>query len=290
MSNKLEKETGIYDLHKLERVNILRKSKSYKKAYEDLEFLRSDELRPIRLQLELMKPQMILNKYKIENTIVCFGSARIFNKEDSIKRIKMIENEISKKPYDKELKIKLKTAKILLKSSKYYEEARKFAQLISKNKINGKKLTIVTGGGPGIMEAANRGAWESNEKSIGLNITLPMEQDPNPYISEEFCFRFHYFAIRKMHFVMRAKAMVAFPGGFGTMDELFEVLTLVQTGKKRHIPIVLVGKDYWNNVINFKLMANMGYISKEDLNIFSYADTAMQTFEIIKNYYKNHKL
>lgn len=290
MNNKLKKETGIYDSNKLARVNILKKSKSYRKAYEDLEFLRSDELRPIRLQLELMKPQMIFNKHKIENTIVCFGSARIFNREDSIKRIKMIENEMSKKPHDKELKIKLENAKTLLKSSKYYDQARKFAQLVSKNKINGKKLIIVTGGGPGIMEAANRGAWEANEKSIGLNITLPMEQDPNPYISEEFCFRFHYFAIRKMHFVMRAKAMVAFPGGFGTMDELFEVLTLVQTGKKRHIPIILVGKDYWKNVINFKLMAKMGYISKEDLDIFSYADTANETFEIIKNYYKNHKL
>ncbi|MEF3281022.1 MAG: TIGR00730 family Rossman fold protein [Elusimicrobiota bacterium] len=286
----MKKETGIYDNIKLERVNRLKHAKSYRKAYEDLEFLRSDELRPIRLQLELMKPHMILNKYKIENTIVCFGSARIFNREDSLKRIKVIEDELKKNPSDKELIEKLKSAKVLLKSEKYYDEALKFAKLVSKNKINGKKLIIVTGGGPGIMEAANRGAWECGEKSIGLNITLPMEQDPNPYISEEFCFRFHYFAIRKMHFVMRAKAMVAFPGGFGTLDELFEVLTLLQTGKKRRIPVILVGKKYWKKVINFNLMAKCGYISYDDLNIFTYVETANEAWKFITEFYKKNKI
>jgi len=290
MDRNLSRESGIYNGEKIEKVNKLKKSKTYKKAYEDLEFLRSDEVRPIRLQLELLKPQIILNQHGIENTIVCFGSARIFNREDSIKRIKILEDEFKKKPNDKFIKEKLETSRILLKSSNYYEEAKKFAKIASLNKINGKKLIIVTGGGPGIMEAANRGAWEANEKSIGLNITLPMEQDPNPYISEDFCFRFHYFAIRKMHFVMRAKAMVAFPGGFGTMDELFEVLTLVQTGKKRRIPIILLGKNYWKKVINFKLIASMGYISKEELGIFLYADTASQAWDIIVNFYKTHKL
>lgn len=290
MDRNLSRESGIYNGEKIEKVNKLKKSKTYKKAYEDLEFLRSDEVRPIRLQLELLKPQIILNQHGIENTIVCFGSARIFNREDSIKRIKILEDEFKKKPNDKFIKEKLETSRMLLKSSNYYEEAKKFAKIASLNKINGKKLIIVTGGGPGIMEAANRGAWEANEKSIGLNITLPMEQDPNPYISEDFCFRFHYFAIRKMHFVMRAKAMVAFPGGFGTMDELFEVLTLVQTGKKRRIPIILLGKNYWKKVINFKLIASMGYISKEELSIFLYADTASQAWDIIVNFYKTHKL
>ncbi len=290
MDKKLMKETGIYENDRYEKVNKLKHSKSYKKAYEDLEFLRSDELRPIRLQLELLKPQMILNKHGVENTIVCFGSARIFNKEDSLKRIEMFKKELQKNPNDKELKSKLENAKVLLKSEKYYEEAREFAKLASSNKINGKKLIIVTGGGPGIMEAANRGAWEANAKSIGLNITLPMEQDPNPYISEEFCFRFHYFAIRKMHFVMRAKAMVAFPGGFGTMDELFEVLTLVQTGKKRKIPVILLGKDYWKKVLNFNIMADMGYISREDLSIFTYAETGKEAWNIIEEFYKTHKI
>lgn len=290
MDNKLMKETGIYENDKFERVQKLKKAKSYRKAYEDVEFLRSDELRPIRLQLELLKPQMILNKHGIENTIVCFGSARIFNREDSLKRIKIFEKELKKNPSDISIKEKIENSKILLKSEKYYEEAREFAKIASSKKINGKQLIIVTGGGPGIMEAANRGAWEAGAKSIGLNITLPMEQDPNPYISEEFCFRFHYFAIRKMHFVMRAKAMLAFPGGFGTMDELFEVLTLVQTGKKRRIPIILLGKDYWKKVINFKLMSEMGYISKNDLDIFTYAETAKEAWQIIEEFYKNHKI
>jgi uncharacterized protein (TIGR00730 family) len=286
----VDRETGIYSKENLERVERLKRCSSYKKAYEDLSFLRSDELRPIRLQLELLKPEIILNRNKIENTIVCFGSARIFSKEDSIKRIKILEKELKKNPNDKSLKEKLKAAKSLLKSAKYYEEARKFAKIASTNKINGKKLVIVTGGGPGIMEAANRGAFEANEKSIGLNITLPMEQDPNPYITPQLCFRFHYFAIRKMHFVMRAKAMIAFPGGFGTIDELFEVLTLVQTGKKRKIPIILFGKDYWKKVINFKLMANKGYISNDDLSIFSYADDAYKAWKIIVDFYKTHKI
>jgi uncharacterized protein (TIGR00730 family) len=285
-----DKETGIYDKEKINKIEIIKKSSSYRKAYEDLEFLRSSELRPIRLQLELLKPEMILNKNKIENTIVCFGSARIFSKEDSIKRIKIIEKELNKNPSDNLLKEKLKAAKSLLKSANYYEEARKFAKIVSSNTINGKKLIIVTGGGPGIMEAANRGAFEANGKSIGLNITLPMEQDPNPYITPELCFRFHYFAIRKMHFVIRAKAMVAFPGGFGTMDELFEVLTLVQTGKKRRIPVILFGSSYWKKVVNFKLMAELGYISYNDLDIFSYADKAEKAWKIIEDFYKKNKI
>ncbi len=290
MEKEFNKETGIYDDEKLKQIDKLKHSKSYKKAYEDLEFLRSDELRPVRLQLELLKPQMILDKHKVENTIVCFGSARIFNKEDSIKRIKILKEKLKKDPDNKFLEEKLKDARILLKSANYYEEARKFAKIASTKTINGKKFIIVTGGGPGIMEAANRGAYESGEKSIGLNITLPMEQDPNPYISEEFCFRFHYFAIRKMHFVMRAKAMVAFPGGFGTMDELFEVLTLIQTGKKRRMPVILLGKSFWKKAVNFNLLAEMRYISKEDLNIITYVDKAEEAWKVIEEFYKNHKL
>lgn len=287
MNKEILKETGIYNKKKQAMIEKIKKSPSYQKAYEDLKFLRSAELRPIRLQLELLKPETILKKHKIENTVVCFGSARIFEKIDAKKRIKMIKEEFKKNPQDQTLKKKLKDAQKLLSSSKYYDEALKFAKLVAKNTINGKKFTIVTGGGPGIMEAANRGAYECGEKSIGLNITLPMEQDPNPYISPELCFRFHYFAIRKMHFVMRARAMVAFPGGFGTMDELFEVLTLVQTGKKSRIPVILLGKKYWKNVINFKLMAKLGYISDDDLKVFTYVDTAEQAWNIIKKFYED---
>ncbi len=269
----------------------LLKSKAYIKAYEDIDFLKEDEQRPIRLQLELLKPETILHKYGIKNTVVCFGSARTFEKKEAVKRVAFIEKMLKNKPNDPDLKLKLKNAKALLKSSRYYEEARRFAYMAGSKFINGnEKLTVVTGGGPGIMEAANRGAYEAGEKNIGLNITLPMEQGANPYISEEFCFRFHYFAIRKMHFVMRARALVVFPGGFGTMDELFEVLTLVQTGKKRKLPIILFGPEYWENTINFKNMADWGYISYQDVNIFKYAKTAEEAWDIIEEFYNEHPI
>ncbi len=275
---------------KVRMVEKLKNSRSYRKAYEDLDFLRSNDLRPIRLQLELLKAENALRRQKINHTIVCFGSARTAEKGELLKRIEKIEQDIKSNPDDKSLRENLNTAKILLKSSKYYDEAREFARLVSKNRINGEKVVIVTGGGPGVMEGANRGAWDKGETSIGLNITLPMEQDPNPYISEDLCFRFHYFAIRKMHFVMRAKAMVAFPGGFGTMDELFEVLTLIQTHKKRKMPVILLGKEYWKKLINFKLMADMKYISENDLKIFTYVDKAEDAWNFIVNFYKENKL
>lgn len=281
----------MYSRNLKEKRNRLLNSKAYKKAYEDIEFLKEDAQRPIRLQLELLKPEQILQQHGIKYTVVCFGSARIFEKKEALERISQMEKMLKAKPKDKQLKEKLKTARILLKSARYYEEARKFAYLASKNYINGtQKLTVVTGGGPGIMEAANRGAYEAGEKNIGLNITLPMEQGANPYISEEFCFRFHYFAIRKMHFVMRARALVVFPGGFGTMDELFEVLTLVQTGKKRKLPIVLFGPQYWEKTINFKNMADWGYIAHDDTDIFKYASTAYDAWKIIENFYEEHPL
>ncbi|PIS47496.1 MAG: TIGR00730 family Rossman fold protein [Elusimicrobia bacterium CG08_land_8_20_14_0_20_51_18] len=271
----------------LDRAKMIKRSRAYIKAYEDLDFLRSDELRHIRVELELLKPEILLRKHNVNGTVVVFGSARIFSPEGAQKRVREIELIIRKNPKDASLKEKLESAKDLLKSSKFYEEARKFGRIISREKINGHKLIVVTGGGPGIMEAANRGAYEAGEKTIGLNITLPMEQYPNPYISPEFAFRFHYFAIRKMHFVMRARALVVFPGGFGTYDELFEVLTLVQTSKKRHLPIILFGSDYWKDVINFENIAKWGYISYEDLDLFKFADKAEDAVKIIKDFYKN---
>lgn len=277
------------DLYK--QVLKLRKSGAYRKAYTDAKFINRDELRPLRLHLELLKPEMILSEHGVKSTIVIFGSARIWSMEESEERVQSLRKMFKKNPLDNSLKKKLKAAMILLKSHVYYEEAKKFSELVSENgSLGGHKFIVVTGGGPGIMEAANRGAYESGSKSIGLNITLPMEQGPNPYVSPEFCFRFHYFAIRKMHFVMRAKALVVFPGGFGTMDELFEVLTLVQTGKKRKLPIILVGKEYWKKAINFKAVAEHGYISEEDLSLFQYAETAEEAWKIIVDFYKKHSL
>lgn len=244
-------------------ISKIRKSKSYIKAYQDTEFLTQPELRPVRLQLELLKPEIILQKNRINSTIVVFGSSRV--------------------PSPQSVK-KSKTRNKIFSLVKYYDIACEFAKLVAK-KSKGK-LVIVTGGGPGIMEAANRGAFSVGAKSIGLNITLPFEQAPNPYITPELAFNFHYFAIRKMHFIMRSKALVIFPGGFGTIDELFETLTLVQTGKKSRIPIILVGKNWWDKIIDFQEMARFGTISKKDLKLIKFADTALQAWKIIASYYK----
>ncbi|HCC48403.1 MAG TPA: TIGR00730 family Rossman fold protein [Elusimicrobia bacterium] len=269
----------------------LRRSKAYRKAYLDSEFLTSDELRPVRLQLELQKPEMTLAEYGVKSTVVVFGSARIWDKKQSDDRVTEIQALLRKNPKDPVLKNKLASVKGLQRSTKFYDVARDFGRLISaSDALKDRKLVVVTGGGPGIMEAANRGAHDAGARSIGLNITLDMEQGPNPYVSPEFCFRFHYFAIRKMHFVMRARALVVFPGGFGTMDELFEVLTLVQTGKKSLLPIVLVGEEYWTDVMNFANMAKWGYISKEDLKLFSYAETGAEIVKRIEDFYKAHPL
>lgn len=267
----------------------LRKSHAFKRAYGDLDFMSTPELRPLRLQLELLKPEVYLKKQNIKSTIVIFGSARLWSKEDSLDRIKEIQKLIKKNPKDKTLRESLNSAKGLLKHHRFYDIARDFAELASKKScLGGNKSIIVTGGGPGIMEGANRGAYDAKAKSIGLNITLPMEQGPNPYVSPELCFRFHYFAVRKMHFVMRSKALIVFPGGFGTMDELFEVLTLIQTGKKSVLPIVLIGRKYWDDIINLKNMAKWGVISKSDINLLSFAESGQEAWNIVSDFYKKH--
>lgn len=257
-------------------------STSYTKAYEDVPFLKSDEARSIRLQLELLKPELALKKANIEDCIVCFGSARIRDKKESDNRIKDIEAKLKKAPKDKKLLNALKEARGLATLAKYYDEARKFGAMAIKE--SKKKLSIVTGGGPGIMEAANRGAYEAGGTSIGFNITLPMEQKPNKYISKGFAFLFHYFAIRKMHLVMRSKAVVVFPGGYGTFDEMFEILTLVQTGKKKKIPVILVGKEFWNSIFNTQKLFDYGVISHADT--FELVDSAKEAWDIIKKFYK----
>ncbi len=212
-----------------------------------------------------------------------FGSARICSHDDAKARIYEVGKACQLQPDSTILANKYKSAKNLLKMSKYYEIAREFGRLVAQNTKG--KFMIVTGGGPGIMEAANRGSYEAGVKSIGLNITLPHEQGPNPYVSPDFAFRFHYFAIRKMHFMMRSKALVVFPGGFGTFDELFEAMTLVQTGKKRRFPIILVGKKYWTDVVNFKKLAEYGVINAEDVNLFRFADSAKEVWNIIAEHY-----
>ena len=255
-------------------------SASYRLAYQDEEFLLRDELRPIRLQLELLKPELILQENHIESTVVIFGSARIRDPETAEARLVSAQAEYGKNKKDPALKKKVDIARRALANSRYYEAARELGGLISSN--TGKDmLVVITGGGPGIMEAANRGAHEAGIPSIGMNIVLPFEQAPNPYVTPELAFQFHYFAIRKMHLLMRAKALVAFPGGFGTLDELFETLTLIQTQKVASIPVLLFGREFWERVINFNALVEEGTIAAKDLDLFRYVETAAEAWEII---------
>jgi uncharacterized protein (TIGR00730 family) len=262
-------------------------SPSYIKAYEDIDFLNRDALRPVRLQVELLKPELIQQEQGIESTIVVFGSARTPSPETAQHLLAEAEKTAEAQPDSEKAADALKTAKRWMAHSRYYDDARNFSRIISTTcQIDGKcEYVVVTGGGPGIMEAANRGAHEAGAKSIGLNISLPFEQFPNPYVTPELCFEFHYFAIRKMHFLMRAKALVAFPGGFGTLDELFETLTLIQTQKSDPVPVVLYGRKHWNNLINFELLAEEGMISRSDLSLFSFAESPEEAWQIIRKFY-----
>ena len=262
---------------------------AYILAYEDIDLLNRDELRPVRLMLEYFKPELILEKNNVKSTIVVFGGTRIICREDADRQLKEAQAELKKKPKDKMLARKVRTARSIAAKSKYYDEARKFAQIVSRSGQTpiSREYVVSTGGGPGVMEAANRGAHDVNAVSIGFNITLPMEQFPNPYITPEFCFKFHYFAIRKMHFMKRAKALVAFPGGFGTLDELFEALTLIQTNTVKPLPVILFGEKFWKNIINFDALVEEGTIDPEDVNIFKFAETAEEAWKIIMTFYKN---
>ena len=256
------------------------RSASYQLAFQDPPFLLREELRPVRLQLEVLKPELILQEQHIESTVVVFGSARIPDPETAESKLVSAQAEYAKNNDDTLLAKKVEAARKGLENSRYYDEARKLGHLISIN--TGKdKLVVVTGGGPGIMEAANRGAHEAGIPSIGMNITLPHEQAPNPYITPDLNFQFHYFAIRKMHLLMRAKSLVAFPGGFGTLDELFETLTLIQTHKVQPIPVLLFGQAFWERIINFNALVEEGTISSEDLDLFAYVETAEEAWELI---------
>jgi uncharacterized protein (TIGR00730 family) len=256
---------------------------SYLLAHKDTEFLERDELRPIRIGLELLKPELIQREEGVQSTIVVFGSARLQEPDTMAEAVHKAEEEAARSPDDLAIRQQLAIARRQLALSKYYNVAREFGRLVSSTcQIDGHcDYVIVTGGGPGIMEAANRGAADVNAKSIGLNITLPHEQHPNPYITPALNFQFRYFAIRKMHFLIRAKALVAFPGGFGTLDELFETLTLLQTRKTESVVVVLVGREFWEGLINWQLLVDCGLIVQKDLQLFHYAETAQEAWDLI---------
>ncbi|MDE0522271.1 MAG: TIGR00730 family Rossman fold protein [Boseongicola sp.] len=241
-------------------------SPAYRLAFADSEFLCRDELRPVRLQLELLKPELLMEEYGVNSTVVLFGGARIPSPE----------------------KRDAACSETLAELSRYYEEARKFARIVTERSVagssDGKKQVIVTGGGPGVMEAGNRGAAEAGGVSIGLNIVLPHEQMPNKYITPDLNFNFHYFAIRKMHFLLRAAAIAVFPGGFGTLDELFETLTLIQTGRMRPVPFILFGSGFWKRIVNWEALAEAGTISPSDLEIFRFVETAEEAVAVMEGW------
>ena len=247
---------------------------AYRLAFTDTEFLLRDELRPVRMQLELLKPEMVQAEHGIRSTIVIFGSARILPPEAALLRLEAARTEGDAAA--------VKRAEMGVSMSRFYEEARRFAAIVTaKSRELEAPVYVVTGGGPGVMEAGNRGAHDVGGKSIGLNIVLPHEQAPNPYITPELCFQFHYFGLRKMHFLMRSIGLVCFPGGYGTLDELFEVMTLVQTGKCRRRPILLFGRDFWTRLVDFDLLVETGMISPGDVSLFHYVETAEEAWEIL---------
>ena len=255
---------------------------SYELAFTDNDFLLHTDLRPVRMQLELLKPEMVQREENIESTIVVFGSARILPAEQAQLKLQ----EAQDLPSGPAREHALRTARRHVDMARFYEEARAFSSLVTEHSARlATPIYVVTGGGPGVMEAGNRGAFEVGGKSLGLNIVLPHEQEPNPYITPRLCFQFHYFALRKMHLMMRAKALVVFPGGFGTMDELFEVLTLVQTTKVKPVPIILFDRAFWQKLFNFDLLIEEGMISPQDVDLFHFVDTPEAAWAIIKEFY-----
>ena len=251
---------------------------AYRLAFTDNAFLLREELRPVRRHLELLKPEMIQLEHDIKSTIVIFGSSRIAPPDVAARELAVAQaGGIASALHRAE-------AKMLM--SRYYEEAQRFSALVTtRSREHETPIYVVTGGGPGIMEAGNRGAFEVGGKSIGLNIVLPQEQVPNDYITPELCFQFHYFALRKMHFLMRSIALVCFPGGFGTLDELFETMTLIQTGKCRRRPILLFGREFWTRLINFDLLIETGMISPEDTNLFHFVESAEEAWSHLEAEY-----
>lgn len=265
-------------------------SPTYRLAHEDVELLSGNDMRGVRMLLEISKPELYLEMAGVASTIIVFGGARIVDRETAEQRLSEAKEALKTNPESLILKQKVHSCEGLLRYSRFYDAAREFSYLASRHgQSNLDKIkscsshVIVTGGGPGIMEAANRGAFEAGCRSIGLNISLPFEQHPNPYITPELCFQFNYFSIRKFHFVMRSIGAILFPGGYGTLDELFELLTLRQVGTKSPMPIVLFGKEFWERLVDFNFLAESGLISEADLDLFYFADTAEEAWNYIKN-------
>jgi uncharacterized protein (TIGR00730 family) len=272
---KAEQEAGFVEKHTSHTAQTI--SPSYKLAFHDTDFLLREELRPVRFQLELLKTEVLMEEAGIGSMLVCYGSARIPAPEQ-------VEAKLAAAQTPEEKAI----AQRLAANAKYYDEARKLARIASQCAIVEKgmrQFVICSGGGPSIMEAANRGAAEVHAETIGLNIVLPHEQAPNPYVTPRLAFQFHYFALRKMHFLLRARAVAVFPGGFGTFDEFFELLTLIQTGKMKPIPILLFGKDFWNRVVNFEALVEEGVINRADLDLFTFVEHAEDAWKKITGFY-----
>jgi uncharacterized protein (TIGR00730 family) len=255
-------------------------SAAYKLAFQDTEFLLREDLRPVRFQLELLKPELFLNEANIGSTFVFYGSARVPAPDMADALIEAATNDTQHA-----------IAERLKAKSPYYEVARELARLASTcacDEDGKKQFVVCSGGGPSFMEAANRGAADVGAETIALNIVLPHEQLPNPYVTPDLSFQFHYFALRKMHFLLRARAVAVFPGGYGTFDEMFELLTLIQTGKVRPLPIILFGRDYWNKVVNFQAMVDEGVISPHDLDLIHWSEEAAEAWDYVMNFYAEH--
>jgi uncharacterized protein (TIGR00730 family) len=270
------------------RIAAIMKSPGYRLAEQDVGFLGSDATRGVRLQLEYQKPELLFEEHAIAHTIVVFGSARICEPGEARRNVESLRGALARKPEDSELARRLAVAERILANSHYYDVARAFGRLVGEagRSPASRCVAVMTGGGPGMMEAANRGSFDVGAKSVGLNIDLPHEQYPNPYVTPDLCVRFHYFALRKLHFVMRAKALVAFPGGFGTLDELFEILTLVQTRKMKPVPIVLVGEAFWRRAVDFDFLLDEGVITQEDRALFWFAETAEEIWRGILHWHE----
>lgn len=272
------------EIKQVERLKELLPGYSYNLAVTDLDFLLREELRPVRLQLELLRPELVLKDHQIKDMIVFFGSARTPEPSVVKRNIAQIQQLLDNEPESPLLRDQLAIAENTYQNSLYLEEATKLAKLISNYKH--RDFVVLTGGGPGFMRAANRGAYEAKKRSVSLGVMLANEQIPNEFVTPELTFEFHYFAMRKMHFLLRTRAMLAFPGGFGTFDELFETLTLIQTQKIDPIPVLLFRKKFWNEVVNFEGLVQQGTISQNDLNIFKFVETAEEAWEIILDFYQ----
>jgi len=269
-----------------ERVQVILRSPNYRLAQDDPEFLARDDVRGVRLEIDFLKAELLLEQHKINDTIVVFGSTRICEPAAARRRIEKAREALAAEPTDESLQRQLAIAERILAKSYYYDIAREFGRLVSAANSNpAAHRVIMTGGGPGMMEAANRGAFDAGAKSVGLNISLPHEQYPNPYITPDLCFRFHYFALRKMHLLQRTRALVAFPGGYGTLDELFEILTLIQTRKIKPIPVVLVGESFWRRAVDIDFLVDEGVIAPEDRDLFWYAENAQDIWDSIQHWY-----